>query len=138
MKKHPLGRMGCFFTDSEVQKGIETGRIVFRAAASDRALRRRHCRLAGKRPHGRNAEVRILSCTDDGSGTLLLTVAVTKEGYGFSRFEARTQNGVTLVQVYGRRDGEAAGTLTLAGAADTNVLLTGEEGGTIVYEASGE
>ena len=34
-------------------------------------------------------EVRILSCTDDGSGTLLLTVAVTKEGYGFSRFEAR-------------------------------------------------
>lgn len=83
-------------------------------------------------------EVRILSCTDDGSSTLLLTVAVTKEGYGFSRFEARTQNGVTLVQVYGRRDGEAAGTLTLAGAADTNVLLTGEEGGTIVYEASGE
>ena len=34
--------------------------------------------------------------------------------------------------------GEAAGTLALAGAADTNVLLTGEDGGTILYEASGE
>lgn len=72
-------------------------------------------------------ELRVLGCEADGG-----------KGFGFSRFEARTQNGVTLVRVYGRRDGEAAGTLALAGAADTNVLLTGEDGGTILYEASGE
>ena len=83
-------------------------------------------------------ELRVLGCEADGGGGLLLTVEVTREGFGFSRFEARTQNGVTLVQVYGRRDGEAAGTLALAGAADTNVLLTGEDGGTILYDASGE
>lgn len=83
-------------------------------------------------------ELRILGCEADGGGGLLFTVEVTREGFGFSRFEARTQNGVTLVQVYGRRDGEAAGTLALAGAADTNVLLTSEDGGTILYEASGE
>ena len=83
-------------------------------------------------------ELRVLGCEADGGGGLLLTVEVTRKGFGFSRFEARTQNGVTLVRVYGRRDGEAAGTLALAGAADTNVLLTGEDGGTILYEASGE
>lgn len=83
-------------------------------------------------------ELRVLGCEADGGGGLLLTVEITRKGFGFSRFEARTQNGVTLVRVYGRRDGEAAGTLALAGAADTNVLLTGEDGGTILYEASGE
>lgn len=84
-------------------------------------------------------ELRVLSCeADRRRGGFFSSVEITREGFGFSRFEARTQNGVTLVQVYGRRDGEAAGSLALAGAADTNVLLTGEDGGTILYEASGE
>lgn len=129
-------------TNGEVTE-IETGRVVFRAAASGRAVRRRRRHLAGARADRARCCCRPTSCASSaakptGGGGLLLTVEITREGFGFSRFEARTQNGVTLVQVYGRRDGEAAGSLALAGAADTNVLLTGEDGGTILYEASGE